>query len=231
MWERIIEHTRERELYIFSKYRGFMSFEGQVDISHILEPELCLIINLNFHEDIFKNSFSKMEFIMAMDYLDPKIDELHIDTLNVDTTHAKKPIRANSKGKELYEAIKHERKERLIPVTSEMDKQFIEQFSRKYDHSGNEIQSESKDVMLDTRIVHKIESNSPGTIVFTGFKTDYEILASSITAEIMGYYSVVISDATSTYSERLFFSSLELISQNLEVIDTRDLMKIWGYDQ
>jgi nicotinamidase-related amidase len=208
-----------------------MSIEGQVDISHILEPESCLIINLNFHEDLFRKSFSKMEFIMAMDYLAPKILDLHMKTMNVDTTHGKKYVASGNKDKDRYESIKLERRERVIPTISEMDRQFIDRFSREFEHSGKEIQSDSQDIMLDGRILSKIESYSPGTLIFTGFKTDYEVLASSITAEIMGYYSVVISDATSTHSERLFFSSLELMSQYLEVIDTRDLMKIWGYDQ
>ncbi|MHB1470928.1 MAG: isochorismatase family protein [Thermoplasmataceae archaeon] len=208
-----------------------MSIGGQVDISHILEPESCLFINLNFHEDLFSKSFSKMEFIMAMDYLAPKILDLHMKTINVDTTHAKQPVASRSKERERYESIKLERRERLIPVISEMDRQFIDRFSGEFAIRENEIRSNSEDIMLDSRIISEIESHSPETLIFTGFKTDYEVLASSISAELMGYYSVVVSDATSTYSERLFFSSLELMSQIIEVMDTRDLMKIWGYDQ
>jgi len=208
-----------------------MSFQGQFDISHILEPESCLIINMNFHESLFKNSFSKMEFIMAMDYLVPKIKDLKMKTLNVDTTHAKQPAPSKIRGKEQYESIKQERKNRLIPQISQMDRQFIERFSRELAFGEKVFRSSSEDIMLDSNILKEIESHSPDTLIFTGFKTDHEILASSITAELKGYYSVVVSDATSTYSERLFFSSLELLSQILEVIDTRDLMKIWGYDR
>ncbi|WP_393972133.1 isochorismatase family protein [Oxyplasma meridianum] len=208
-----------------------MNQEGHVDISHILNPDTCLLIQLNFHEDLFRNSFSKMEFIMAMDYLTPKVSELNMRTINVDTTHAILPSRSGNIKRENYDSLKRSRKERLIPMTSQMDMQFIDRFSMELSHEGKEIQSSSEDIMLDSNIVNKIELFSPSTLIFTGFKTDYEVMASAITASMRGYYSVVVSDATSTYSERFFFSSLELMSQILEVIDTRDLMRVWGYDQ
>ena len=208
-----------------------MSFESQVDISSILDPDSCLFINLNYYDDLFSKSFSKMEFIMAMDYLEPKIKELGISFLNIDTTGAVQHSGPANEKREIYESIKAERRDRLIPKTSEMDMQFIGRFSEEFAFKNEIIKSRSVDVMLDEKIRDTIESYSPGTLVFTGFRTDLEILTGSMTAEIMGYYSVVVSDATSTYSERLFFSSLELMSQNIEVIDTRDMMKIWGYDQ
>jgi nicotinamidase-related amidase len=208
-----------------------MSFDSQVDISSILDPDSCLFINLNFYDDLFSKSFSKMEFIMAMDYLEPKVKELGIRSLNIDTNGAVQNSEPANGKKESYESIKAERRDRLIPKTSEMDLQFIRRFSEEFAFKNEVIKSRSVDVMLDETIRDIIESNSPETLVFTGFRTDLEILTGAMTAEIMGYYSVVVSDATSTYSERLFFSSLELMSQNIEVIDTRDLMKIWGYDQ
>ena len=208
-----------------------MSFDSQVDISSILDPNSCLLINLNYYDDLFRKSFSKMEFIMAMDYLEPKVKEMEISSMDIDTTHAMQHNGPTARKKENYESIKAERRDRLIPRTSEMDMQFIERFSREFAFKNEVMKSRSVDIMLDGNIRDTVESYSPNTLIFTGFRTDLEVLTSAMTAELMGYYSVVVSDATSTYSERLFFSSLELMSQNVEVIDTRDLMKIWGYDQ
>lgn len=208
-----------------------MRFDSQVDISSILDPNSCLFININYYEDLFRKSFSKMEFIMAMDYLEPKVKEMEISSMDIDTTHAMQHNGPTARKKENYESIKAERRDRLIPRTSEMDMQFIERFSREFAFKKEVMESRSVDIMLDGNIRDTVESYSPDTLIFTGFRTDLEVLTSAMTAELMGYYSVVVSDATSTYSERLFFSSLELMSQNVEVIDTRDLMKIWGYDQ
>ncbi|MCL4341843.1 MAG: cysteine hydrolase [Candidatus Thermoplasmatota archaeon] len=208
-----------------------MSFDSQVDISSILNQDSCLLINLNYYDDLFKKSFSKMEFIMAMDYLEPKVKKMGISSMDIDTTDAMQHTGSKGIKKENYESVKAERRDRLIPRTSDMDMQFIARFSKEFAFKNKVVKSRYTDIMLDENIRDAVESYSPGTLVFTGFRTDLEILTSAMTAELMGYYSVVVSDATSTYSERLFFSSLELMSQNIEVIDTRDLMKIWGYDQ
>ena len=59
------------------------------------------------------------------------------------------------------------------------------------------------------------------------FFTDTDIFISSIEASLREFNTIVISDITSTYSERLYFQSLEMISQFVDIIDTRDLMLIY----
>ena len=61
------------------------------------------------------------------------------------------------------------------------------------------------------------------TILFGGFFTDTDVFISSVSASIREYRSLVVSDISSTYSERLYFQSLEMISQFIDIIDTRDL--------
>ena len=61
------------------------------------------------------------------------------------------------------------------------------------------------------------------TVLFGGFFTDTDVFISSIGASMLEYRSIVVSDISSTYSERLYFQSLEMISQFIDVIDTRDL--------
>ena len=68
------------------------------------------------------------------------------------------------------------------------------------------------------------------TVMIAGFYTEVDVFITAAEALMHDFYSVVISDATSTFSERVFFQSLDMISQVVEVIDTRDLEKIWGVE-
>jgi nicotinamidase-related amidase len=60
-----------------------------------------------------------------------------------------------------------------------------------------------------------------------GFHTETAILRSALSGLDHGIMPIVVSDAVSSYSERIYYEALDIISQSTEIIDSRDLMKRW----
>lgn len=194
------------------------------DIGEIVDPDRVVIINLNYSADIFRNVFSKMEFIMAWEYLESQLNKYSIPVLytNLENTTENDGTLAAYLGK------KHSVRAAHTAPVSPLDGKFIEKFTKYMPENREDVMTvPHEDIFLESGVEEWIRQSGRDTVLFTGFFTERDVYISAFEAIMRKYYSVIISDATSTYSERIFFTSLDLISQTVEVIDTRDLEKIW----
>ena len=124
-----------------------------------------------------------------------------------------------------YKLKENRRKERITPP-SKLDKKFENQFAN-YILNMSPVKIQSPDIFSNEEVKRSIRSSGKKILFITGFFTEVDVLRSSASALDNGYISFVISDATSTYSERVYYEALDIISQYNEVIDSRDLMKLW----
>lgn len=201
-----------------------MSEQPEFDVSTIVRPEDAVIIKLNFRMDIFDQVFSKLEMINAMEYLSETVENLGIPQLHVDTiTDAVLP----GEGLLHYAGIKEGRRKNRTAPRSILDSGLNSDFERFLPKDGFQLKSRSGDLFHNGELLEFLEKTGRKTVMLAGFFTELEVLRTASSCLEYGYYGVTVSDATSTYSERIYYEALDLISQSTEVIDTRDLMKIW----
>lgn len=193
-------------------------------IEEIVDPGRVAIININYNDQIFADIFSKMEFTMAWDFLREPVEKYSIPMLFTGRKR-KGEIKNNLGG---YLKRKESVRSSHTAPPSPLDGKFMKQFSELLPNEKSAfLEVPHEDIFLDSRVIDWVRGTGKETIMFTGFFTERDVYISAMEALMRGYFSVIISDATSTYSERIFFTSLDLISQSVEVIDTRDLEKIW----
>ena len=188
----------------------------------IINEKKILVLHLNHKLETFSKVFSKFEVITALDFLKHACDKFQIPELflNIDET--------TIKDDELYSYYKlkeNRRKERITPP-SKLDKKFESQFAN-YILNMSPVKIQSPDIFSNEEVKRSIRSSGKKILFITGFFTEVDVLRSSASAMDNGYIPFVISDATSTYSERVYYEALDIISQYNEVIDSRDLMKLW----
>ena len=192
----------------------------------IPDPDDVSVVFINYTIENFAESFSKMENVTAMDYLVAKIEETGIESQYVFTGSANA-----EKGSpmESYLALKNERRRRTMAPKSSMDARFISEFTNYLPEQNSPIfVSASSDIFGSKDLSEKLSKSGRRSIFLCGYFVEREIYHNVITSLDHGFFPFVISDAVSTYSERVFYGSLDLLSQIAEVIDTRDLMKKWG---
>jgi nicotinamidase-related amidase len=185
----------------------------------MIDTDDSVLIMINYSPEFFEHSFSKMEFLMGMDYMNGFINKFGISTI---FTQRKLNYHIeNLDIKHLRERKEKNRKNNTVPE-SKYDKGFLEDFKGKISMK-NIIKTEKEDVFYHSELEDRLKELGKNTLLFGGFFTDKDIFISAVNANIREFSSLVISDITSTYSERLYFQSLEMISQFVDVIDTRDL--------
>ena len=189
-------------------------------------PDEVSVVFLNYTIENFSESFSKMETVTAMDYIVPKIEETGMDSQYVFTGGNLKSSRDELT---TYMENKRERRKRSRAPVSSMDARFISEFSNYLPEQNSPIYvCKGTDMFSSPDLNEKLKKSGRKSIFLCGYFVESEIYFNVISALDHGYFPFVISDAVSTYSERIFYGSLDLLSQIAEVIDSRDLMKKWG---
>ena len=185
----------------------------------MIDPDDTAVVMINYSTDFFRHTFSKMEFLMGMDYMNSFISKYNIPVL-----FTRRKLYYDIRNHELKEIrdFKEKNRKKNMPPGSDYDENFIKQFDRKI-AIENEINVHREDIFFQSNIENILNNMGRKTILFGGFFTDTDVFISSVSASIREYRSLVVSDISSTYSERLYFQSLEMISQFIDVIDTRDL--------
>jgi isochorismate hydrolase len=180
-----------------------------------------VIVIANYSTDFFENTFSKMEFLMGMDYINSFVDKYNIPVI-----FTERKLYYNINNPEVLESRNRKEKNRIkkIAPESEYDRGFIKEFENKI-QVKNVVNVEKEDIFYHSKLENEINKLGRNTLLLGGFFTDKDIFISSAEANIREFNAIVISDITSTYSERLYFQSLEMISQFVDVMDTRDLEK------
>ncbi|MCL4438754.1 MAG: isochorismatase family protein [Thermoplasmataceae archaeon] len=192
----------------------------------IPDPDEVSVIFINYTIENFADSFSKMENVTAMDYLVPKIEETGIESQYVFTSSGGLGLKESVIN---YLSHKNERRRRNMAPQSQMDARFISEFSNYLPEQNSPIfLSKISDIFGSKELSEKLKNSGRDYIFLCGYFVEREIYHNVITCLDNGFFPFVISDAVSTYSERVFYGSLDLLSQIAEVIDTRDLMKKWG---
>jgi nicotinamidase-related amidase len=185
----------------------------------MIDPDDTAVVMINYSTDFFRHTFSKMEFLMGMDYMNSFISKYNIPVI-----FTRRKLYYNISNPQLKEIrnLKENNRKKNMPPESDYDENFLMEFKRKISVK-NEINVQKEDIFYHSNILSALEDTKRKTILFGGFFTDTDVFISSINAVMHEYRSIVISDISSTYSERLYFQSLEMISQFIDVIDTRDL--------
>ncbi len=204
-----------------------MEFQRKVPIEKIVEPSKAVILFLNFSEDNFEKCFSKMEFTMGMDYLSWAIKKFNMPTIftNLVGYQGTPDDLLDYRENKVFNRSAHS------APKSTLDAKFMQEF-RKYlpDDQSTFMSVKREDAFFGSGLAERIRQMGRTTVMVAGFYTEIDVFITAAEALMHDFYSVVVSDATSTFSERVFFQSLDVISQVVEVIDTRDLEKIWGVE-
>lgn len=203
-----------------------MAETGEFQVESIVKPEDVAIVKINFSMEIFHEMFSKLEMINAMEYLAEVEERLNIPSIFVNTAYEGNEFLSTRFAG--YNRIKEGRRKKRTAPQSILDSGLKGDFERFLPGDGDRIlESASGDLFNSGEFLKSLKALGKGTVFLTGFFTELEVARTSASSLENGFYGVTISDATSTYSERIYYEALDLISQSTEVIDTRDLMKIW----
>ncbi len=196
--------------------------ESRLDL--IPEIDDIDVVFINYSIDNFSQCFSKMENVTAMEYLMSKIEEKGMEYQYVFTGRNKTEDILVS---EYYQGKTLKRKRNMAPPST-MDGRFINEFSAYLPEQNSPIYvSGGMDMFSSLDLSEKLHSTGRKSIFLCGYFVEVEIYHNLLSCIDHGFIPFVISDAVSTYSERIFYGALDLLSQLGEVIDTRDMMKKW----
>ncbi|WP_156778501.1 isochorismatase family protein [Thermoplasma acidophilum] len=184
-------------------------------------PSESAIIVMNPDEEAFKHSFSKFEFITSMQVLKKAASKYSIPLIG---------IRREYRNSRTTEYIMRKQQQKMISLMSpsSFDEEYLRQFRILDLQSSYTVYSE--DIFTSDEVARKLDAMNVKSILISGFYTESDVYVSAVEALIHDYFPFVVSDATSTISERVYFEALDLLAQHVEVIDSRDLIRVWGID-
>ena len=188
----------------------------------ISSPNDVSFLVINYTGDQFSRIFSKMEFVTAIRYVSEASKKFSIPVIYVNKEVSEtSPLRS-------YINEKLEERTRFLPAMSAYDERFREGFIRYLPSSDKVIRVFGEDAFKSDDVRMALKNYGRRAVYICGFRTEVEVHITALSCLSNGYFPVVVSDATSTFSERSFYSALDSMSQVVEVIDTRDLIKLWG---
>ena len=189
-----------------------------VDHTNIPEESSCAIVVLNPSLDRFIKIFTKFEVVTAFEYLAGAVSKFSI------------PVFVASTRDETMRLInKDESNAETQKFKSRYDDEFITRYtkilstlpSHRYEYTGFDVFSLSD---LKTSIYETNRKN----ILICGNWLETDIIGSIFGSFKLSVTPIVVSDACSSESERIFYESLDVLSRITKIIDTRDLLKEWG---
>lgn len=84
------------------------------------------------------------------------------------------------------------------------------------------------DAFSSHALTEAVKTTARPTLCIFGTPIEVDVLASVFGAIRLGWKPYLISDASSSVSERIFYESVDIMSRIARIIDSRDLMKTWG---
>jgi nicotinamidase-related amidase len=185
-----------------------------------ITPADTAIIAINLTPDYFRDVFSKLEFLNAYTYLQNLADKHEIPIIHVSTAQPEDNFVA-------YRQMKAERRLQRKAPKSVLDRDFDSQFESVLGKIKDSIIAKNDDIFNSSTLPDLLGKNRTRYALIIGFHTETAVLRSALAALDHGVMPVVVSDAVSSYSERIYYEALDIISQSAEIIDSRDLMKRW----
>ena len=199
-------------------YLDFEQIWEMVDHTNIPEESSCAIVVLNPSLDLFIKIFTKFEVVTAFEYLAEAVSRFSI------------PVFVASRRDDTMPLInKDESNVETQKFKSRYDDEFITRYtkilstlpSHRYEYTGFDVFSVSD---LKTSIYETNRKN----ILICGNWLETDIIGSVFGSFKLSVTPIVVSDACSSESERIFYESLDVLSRVTRIIDTRDLLKEWG---
>ena len=199
-------------------YLDFEQIWEMVDHTNIPEESSCAIVVLNPSLDLFIKIFTKFEVVTAFEYLAEAVSRFSI------------PVFVASRRDDTMRLInKDESNVETQKFKSRYDDEFITRYtkilstlpSHRYEYTGFDVFSLSD---LKTSISETHRKN----ILICGNWLETDIIGSVFGSFKLSVTPIVVSDACSSESERIFYEYLDVLSRITRIIDTRDLLKEWG---
>ncbi len=181
-------------------------------------------IAINTDENYFRHAFSKMEYIMAYEYLEELMDRLSVNSYRLKVP--KYIYRGEDKDFEHY--INERRSIFKDHPLNKMEEGFMDRFRQFKIQKYKEIESDKMSIWNQKSVMEIIDEEKKNHILITGFDTDNEIFINALNASDMGIVPVILSDGVSAPSERNHFNTLELMSRFTYMVDSRDIMLMAG---
>lgn len=184
----------------------------EMDVAlRFLESKERIIIFLNPAIENFQNSFSKMEMITAMDYINSLSGRTRFIAIGIDydpqvTAHVQAFI-----------------KSRIALPHRQESTSFVEAFA-KHSSSFECVGRENTAKGLLQKAAGLCIRGEP--VYIGGFYTETDVLMFCSTVFLSGFLPVIISDLCSSPSERAHFSALEVASRFSKIMDTRDIQRV-----
>jgi nicotinamidase-related amidase len=201
------------------RYLGIDPILGIVDNTNIPDKSSCAVIVLNPSLDRFIKVFTKFEVVTAFEYLADAILKYAI------------PVFVASKKYDNAENFSDKRKsdQENQNFKSRYDDEFITRYTKilstlpvqRYEYSGY-------DAFSAGNLSSAISESRKDNILICGTWLETDIIGSVFGSFKLSVKPIVVSDACSSESERIFYESLDVLSRVTRIIDTRDLLKEWG---
>ena len=179
---------------------------------------------INTNESYFRHVFSKMEYIMAYEYLENLMGRFSINSYRVSV-----PDKIYRGGDTDFKNYLNERKNifKKHPL-NRLEEDFVVQFRKFKIQKQPEIKVERMSLWSEEKTVELFKREDKSHILITGFNTDNEIFINATNSSDMGFVPIVLSDGVSAPSERNHFNALEFMSKFTYMVDSRDLMIMAG---
>ena len=177
-----------------------------------IQPVDSIFIAINPGVENFNNVSTKFEVVTAFEYIFEAASKRQIPTI---FCRRRGPLNMDKGVNSLH-------------VTA-----FDDEFSSRY----QKVLSSSKegylpydglDAFTSSDLVNKIKLSLRSAICIFGIPIEMDVIASVFGAIRLGWKPFLISDASSSVSERIFYESVDIMSRVATIIDSRDLMKSWG---
>ncbi|MCL6014110.1 MAG: isochorismatase family protein [Candidatus Thermoplasmatota archaeon] len=204
-----------------NKEKGFMEMHK---VGSKIRSGDFIHIALNTNERYFRYAFSKMEYILAYEYLEELMERLSVHSYRISVP--KNIYRGEDRNfKEYINERRNIFRERPL---NDMEESFIDRFRHFELEKYPEIESDQMSIWNQESIMEIIKKEKKNHILITGFDTDNEIFINALNASDMGFVPVILSDGVSAPSERNHFNALELMSRFTYMVDSRDIMLMAG---
>lgn len=194
--------------------------DADFSIVQDIDPEYTAIIGINLQLDYFRDVFSKLEFINAVTYLRNLADRNKMPVIHISTSQPDDNFKT-------YRQMKVDRRMQRKAPKSVLDRDFDSQFASMFGGITDSISTQSDDAFSSSTLMDRLNKSRIRYALIIGFHTETAILRSALSCLDHGMMPIVVSDAVSSYSERIYYEALDIISQSTEIIDSRDLMKRW----
>jgi nicotinamidase-related amidase len=177
-----------------------------------IRPDDTIFIAINPGVENFKDVSTKFEVVTAFEYIFEAARKRQIPAI---FCRRKEPLNMDKGVNSLH-------------VTA-----FDDEFSSRY----QKVLSSSKegylpydglDAFTSSDLVNRIKLSLRSAICIFGIPIEMDVIASVFGAIRLGWKPFLISDASSSVSERIFYESVDIMSRVATIIDSRDLMKSWG---